>query len=1174
MRRRFKIPLAGLIVIIVFMIAIAVVIYKSHLLESWVNRYLANKIAEQYNLDITIGDIQGSLIGEVIFRDVQVQARSDGDTINLAYLPAVRLDYKFSNIWNKRWILDSISFERPRLNLTRTAEGWQLPHLGRRDGGGEPRELPSWEIGKLMIDSAEIQLQLEDRQIELSALTLLASVKSEEQTHTIDLTHLEFYSPRQDVRMVDISGRATVFQKNIVLQDISLKTDSSQFKISGSINRNDDDSQVEILIDDSHIYLDEITRLFDSKLEGDLDVSGRFYSQYGKTGADLAISGYFQGRQFDSLAARFHVSDGIFYFDTLSGQILGGCNIDGYGEMDIKANPRVFNAVLNIDSFDLKHLVTNSFSSDLSGHLIVSGRGLRSDDMIIDLDLQLDESYFDIYHFHSAEGQMSITTDGLYFFPGFRIFYYENRLMFEGDVGYNDDIYLTGRASLADLKRFEGQTFIELPAGRGEAEFTFSGKTSDPDLAGHFVSDSVWFYDFFSSDFTADFDITRFTTRKLGPVQISAFNGEAWQFPYDSITADLTLDSIMLDIDSMRLYNEFSDISAGGQLDFDSYPQVLDLDRFRVDLRGRQFSEQGTQVIKFDSGGFIFDRIDLATTGGFMKINGRMDYDESLDIDWDMANIDVNSWALMLNDSLNLKGLLSSRGSIRGPFTNPTFNLDAIIDSVFYYDLYLGDFSGYLSYRDTVLYLDSTYFESEKGSYMANGTFPIDLSLASVADRFVDREQNINVIALDDRLDLAAFFLESVEYLTGDFTAEITITGTARQPHLNGRFNIAAGQMKLLELQDELKELNVSLLMMDQVINIEKAQAKIYSKNIKKPGLISAGGNIRINDINSFTYNIKARADRIPVNYELGDFKGLVDADLEVTGTEPPVVTGIITVHSATYSEEFTSGESDFGLLAALETDESWNLDLLLDIPSNFWVKNRDINAEFSGQLNITRGQGHYNFLGELEIIRGKYYLIDRAFTFEQGGTINYNDIEEPDPELDLYMTTRVRGQSGYSNFESSSNYSYDLTLYVSGKLSNPAITGAGDTPVSTEDILPILWRGYSDSEANGMDNTSSLTTSLGGILAGQFTRVGSRTLGVETFDLTPGGSGFDAAGTRLTIGAYTLPNLYIYGSSYFDVQRGQEVGLEYRLGRHYIFEGLRDEDELYHLNFKLFWEY
>lgn len=124
--------------------------------------------------------------------------------------------------------------------------------------------------------------------------------------------------------------------------------------------------------------------------------------------------------------------------------------------------------------------------------------------------------------------------------------------------------------------------------------------------------------------------------------------------------------------------------------------------------------------------------------------------------------------------------------------------------------------------------------------------------------------------------------------------------------------------------------------------------------------------------------------------------------------------------------------------------------------------------------------------------------------------------------------------------------------------------------------MLPSILADADVGSASADRNLSTRITLGGvGLLANQVSRIGTRSLGVETFEINPNfAGGFDPLGTQLTIGAYTLPNLYVFGSSYVDVDKGQEVGVEYRLSKHYLFEGRRDESNLYHFSFKFYWEY
>ena len=376
-----------------------------------------------------------------------------------------------------------------------------------------------------------------------------------------------------------------------------------------------------------------------------------------------------------------------------------------------------------------------------------------------------------------------------------------------------------------------------------------------------------------------------------------------------------------------------------------------------------------------------------------------------------------------------------------------------------------------------------------------------------------------------------------------------------------------------------MEQVTVELTMQDQLITVKRANAIVPRKPGREAGKISGGGTIFISDLNHFAYDLKLQGVDIPVDYEMGNFNGAADAQLQVVGSTPPRVIGSIRMRSAYYRENFTEEDAEFSLLSALEGDKTWDFDLMVDCPSNFWVKNSDIDAEFSGSVNVLRTAGVYNFLGTLEVIRGRYFLLNKTFTITPGGQIIYDNIEKPDPTLALNVSTRVRSQNRFSDFAGEANYSYELNLAITGTLNNPNITGTGETPLSTEEILPTLWTGYQSSNSDSISGPAAksdrFTTELGSALAGQFTRLGTRSFGVETFEVDPGwGKGFDPTGTRFTIGAYTFPNLYVFGSSTLSIEKGQEVGMEYRLGRHYLFEGRRDELNLYHFNFKLNWEY
>jgi len=61
--------------------------------------------------------------------------------------------------------------------------------------------------------------------------------------------------------------------------------------------------------------------------------------------------------------------------------------------------------------------------------------------------------------------------------------------------------------------------------------------------------------------------------------------------------------------------------------------------------------------------------------------------------------------------------------------------------------------------------------------------------------------------------------------------------------------------------------------------------------------------------------------------------------------------------------------------------------------------------------------------------------------------------------------------------------------------------------------------------------------------------------------------------GAAVSLGFYTLPNVYTYVSSLTTEGRA-DYGIEYRLGRHFLLGGRYDRDNLWRLDLNLNWEF
>lgn len=211
-----------------------------------------------------------------------------------------------------------------------------------------------------------------------------------------------------------------------------------------------------------------------------------------------------------------------------------------------------------------------------------------------------------------------------------------------------------------------------------------------------------------------------------------------------------------------------------------------------------------------------------------------------------------------------------------------------------------------------------------------------------------------------------------------------------------------------------------------------------------------------------------------------------------------------------------------------------------------------------------------------MEILRGKGYLFDKTFRIStDSATVTFGDIELFNPSLDIWATARIplaRTSADEKRYE-------DLKVHVTGTLDNPEFTfflsGQEDTPVGYDAIVPLIVANYyGDASTSG-----AFEERLSQLVSSQVSQIGTRKLGVETFEIDPTYEGYlNLAQTRVTVGKYAGPNLYLWGRSSVEFQQLPAAGFEYRVSRNLMFEGYRDDDpiqgETYRLNLRMHWEF
>lgn len=1184
MRLLLRIVLIAILVLIILVIAGYIYLFPFDGLETVVNSQIDAKIEASGPLKIEIGEISGGVFSGLVVERVTVTYDNGTVRIPLANIPRIVARYTLTDLLSSNYSFEAIYIDSAQVTVRQDSVGnWVLPVGSPGEGGGG---LPAFSVADLTLNNCSITVLRPDDTVRITNVNFVASVETVDGMLSAEVKAGRFTSNYKNIGLNSFIGKFTLSDGKIIFKDVNIIEKDTRIRLNGVFDMETTLTDVNFDIDNASVDL--VSEFIGPDLTGGVDANGHLRYADDVLSGEVSLGGEFMIASFENLYIAFQLQDRFLRLDTLYGSILGSCTVDGEGFIDFSGATETYRLDARIKNFNLANLIDNSFETDLSGSIVIDGNSFRSATMLLDIDCELFESSFDEYPVQYARGKARITPDSLLFIDTFYVDYFENEIGAEGKIEFSGDIDLNIAASLDNLDRYrDGRFFIRQPGGRAVLHASFTGPTNDPDLRGTLLSDSLWLYGLYADSCNTRFEIDRFASSPRGMVEAFFYRGAAWDLDYDSSYAFITLDSNVTEIDTLAMHSPLADVTGKAQLVAGDSLQMLTIDTLLVAMFEQQFGNQGRIVMSIDSLGFDIGQAAVASSDAALEVTGRVGFDESLDARLGVTNARIGPWLKLFEQDLPLDGFVSCRADVSGFLFNPVFQLTGGIDSLFYRSLYLGDLWTSVRYNDEHVMVDSFSLVSQTGRYIADGDFFADLSFTTdTLSRLPDRPMNISIKARDTEFDLVSVVFPNIEELNGTFVGEVDLTGSPREPHLEGYAYLKRGALKYFDLADRLWVDSAGFAMRDNQIILERIPAYVLpdnpvwakrnwddSKASKRRRYAIVEGVLTVKTLDNLNWDVDVTLPRdFPFRYELDDIEGRVEGDIRIAGDSPPQVTGDLIITAMKYRVEFAGAGESSPLMATLTNEDSWDMNLNIDILSNYWIENEDIDAEFAGQLNMIREDGVYRMFGEMQILRGRGYLWDKTFPIESGSRVIFQGRRGLSPDLDILASTRI---TGVRTEREADPETIEVAIHVTGTLENPEINPGEGSDLARSDLLPLLVANYYSTE----DATAS---SEFGSRAAQYASkyaslIGSRqlrSLGVETFEIDPTYYGeFDIANTRITVGSFIGP-AYIYGRSTISGSQGQEVGFEARLKRWLQIEGRRDEDELYHVNMKFHWEF
>ena|GEM_PF-3559386 len=1167
MRKRHKIAIILLTLLVVLPAILLVIAARSGALHSLFVSRINGLVPAQIPFRLSIGDISGPYYNGMVFHRVAV-VNKDRPADTLLFAGQVSLSYRPLDLWRGRWVFQNAEVRKLRVLLPADSALDALREKLAREKGREKRPGFHLAIDTLTIIDADIRVEDNDR-YRVENLHLTGGMELISGQLAIAIRQSHFGLPGCDLSPVRMRFAGRTAAAGWAIDSLSVLTPQSTVKISGSSGVGE---QLKVMTDP--LSLNELSRVLDFSLAGRVRYDGYLArDSVGDVFGEGKLSGDMENRVVEDLDLSFSYRNKRFDLSRVRGRALGA-RFSGRGFFDLSTNPKTYGYTGQISGFDLNNVAFETLGSKLSGWFSLAGRGLSDNDLHLKFDLDLQEGKFDLYTFDSARGHLEVTTKTTSFGDGFVLFYKNTDLRLSGFVEYTDSVDILANVYFHDLGDFTGQTFIDSLDGRGYAFCNLIGTTDSPDLVGQFESDSLRVFDLRTSRFSSRYYIRDVFNQHGGWADLSWEKSVGWSLPLDSLSTRLRFSGTEVYIDSVQAV--FPDVSlySHGWLDWGKDTLPVRLHDFMGEFKGHPF--QATDTIRFtiDDAGFAFEPFTISGAMGELQVGGTIGFDTRTDAHLQIDSFHLAPYWRRIFPDVPLSGLARLNADLSGDFDRPIIKGSGMVGDLAYDGKYIGDLTGTFSYADRELLVDSFSLVHPQWHLAGGGVFPVDLALAEISPRILDAPQDFRLTGAGQALDPIVWFMpDVVESVYGPWELSVQLTGTPTRPRFGGWARLSGGTVKTVDLANMMENLNVNLEFRHDTVRVLSAVGNINGGRTK--GKITVKGTIKVESVDTYTYDLQVLGEEIPARFEFEDYAVTANVDLLITGSTPPRVAGSIRVLEGEDREPFTFEEE-----YAPPDSTQWDWDIALVCPGQYWIRNEQVSAELAFDLRLLRDRGVVSILGSAEIVpgRSKVYVFDRVGRIERGELV-FDQPGSSDPRLDLEISFRIprAGAAGTNGNTDGAEYArdVDLTLLVGGRASEPLIRAAEGSPYSDQDILLLL----AANRPAALDTLASVSDiylnrikfAATDLLFSQLERVMARAIGLETLSLQRGST---TAETELTVGTYFLRSFYVYGTSPVALDRGQEVGFEYRFKRGLYLDGRRDRDNLYRLNLRLNWEY
>ena len=627
---------------------------------------------------------------------------------------------------------------------------------------------------------------------------------------------------------------------------------------------------------------------------------------------------------------------------------------------------------------------------------------------------------------------------------------------------------------LAELASLAGQTGVE---GSAVLDGTVAGNAASLQTTGTLDGSNVGYRENKALDLDSKYTVT-VPDLNVKQIRVEADTNasfiKAGALQLNAVTAKTTYSGDRLQF-TTNVKDEKRELDASGELILHTDHQEVHLPQLAVRTQGIEWkSVTGSEAtIQYGQGRVQVDNLRLASGDQALTVNGAFAMQGESPagaVKVQAANVDLQQLQTLLLTDRGLSGKLSAAATISGTAKAP------VVDG--HLEVVNGAFQSYkyqsltadLDYTGDRIGVDATLQQSPTEAITAKGSVPMTLFKPGTGEHVDESAKDtvdLRVKSTALNLGIVQGFTTQVTDVSGTLEADVHVTGSGQDPHLQGFVDIKNGTFSVPTGGVSYSGLNTRIDLEPDKVRLQK-----FAILDEHGQPLNVSGELAVHARQVGAVNIAIDSDNFEViDNELGDVG--IDSKLTVTGElrrpqvrgtirleaarlevdrilqlfyDPYSVEGLPPVVSAERTAE-SAGSAQEATAAALKKAETTaavpgtraqaeagtvpapggafapvELDLRLEIPDNLVLRGRKLRpggptAASLGDMNITVGgdlqvvkaaNDQVLLLGTIETVRGTYEFQGRRFDLQRGGTLRFLGEPQPNPALDVSATRTI----------------------------------------------------------------------------------------------------------------------------------------------------------------------